>query len=347
MVRGTIVCISLLLILVVTAQGQSTGLAIAAQSNTSPKVTGVTGQLEIGREITFKVERLSVWAAGNDPQELVPYIDGRPLNRLYPEEINLSANELRFHLRHTTGSEKVWTDLFHEPVLGRPVAISLGLEGGKPFDTVFDDGNPLIFTIIPTAWGIASVVVILGTLILFIYLARTTNIVRDRGPRAEAGKYRPYNLGRVQMAFWFFLISISFVCLWLITGDTNTIGASHLALLGISGATAIGSDLVTRRETSPAEVGGPGSQGLFTDLLSDASGYRFHRFQICAWTLLLGLIFAATVFDDLRMPEFSNTLLALMGMSAGTYLGFTYIEGNTKRAEDAASIQTGDQKVTG
>ena len=346
--RTLVICAGLLLfVFVSTGQTQITGPHPI--SNVAPKVTGVTGQLEVGREITFKVEHLSDWAAGNDPQKLVPFIDGRPLTGLYPEEINLSANELQFHLRHTPGAKKVWTDLFHEPVLRRPVAISLGLEDGKPFDTVFEDGNPLFFTIIAKAWGMVSVAVILGTLMLFIYLAKTTNIVRDRRPRPEAGKHRPYNLGRVQMAFWFFLISISYVCLWLVTGDIDTIGPSHLALLVISGATAIGSDLATRTaaETSPTEVGGLASKGFFSDLLSDASGYRFHRFQICAWTLLLGLIFATTVYDDLRMPDFSNTLLLLTGMSAGTYLGFTYIEANTKRVEDAASIQTADEQVVG
>lgn len=345
-IRGIIACTGLLIVIFVTAQAQSTVVAAAAESNTSPKVTEVTGQLEIGREITFKVEHLSDWAAGNDPQKLVPFIDGRPLNGIYPEEINLSANELQFHLRHTPESKKVWTDLFHEPVLRRSVAVSVGLEKGDPFDTVFEDDNPLNFTIIPKAWGIVSVAVILVTLMLFIYLARTTSIVRDRGPRPATGEYRPYNLGRVQMAFWFFLISISYVCLWLVTGDIDTIGPSHLALLGISGATAIGSDLSSRKTVKQLpSADGPASQGLFADLLSDAGGYRFHRFQICAWTLLLGLIFATTVYDDLVMPEFSNTLLLLAGISAGTYLGFTYIEAN-QRVDEAASILPKDQQIT-
>lgn len=347
--RTLVICAGLLLFVLVST-GQSQITDPQPVRNVMPKVTGVTGQLEIGREITFKVEHLSDWAAGNDPQKLVPFIDGRSANGLYPQEINLSANELRFHLRHTPGSKRVWTDLFHEPVLHRPVAISLGLEDGKPFETVFDDYNPLIFTIIPKAWGIGSVVVILGTLILFIYLARTTNIVRDQGPRPETGKYRPYNLGRVQMAFWFFLISISYVCLWLVTGDIDTIGPSHLALLGISGVTAIGADLATRKavEAPTPATSGLASRGFITDLLSDTSGYRFHRFQICAWTLLLGFIFAATVYDDLLMPEFPATLLALTGISVGTYLGFTYLEAKTEGLGHSASIQTGgDHEVAG
>ena len=43
------------------------------------------------------------------------------------------------------------------------------------------------------------------------------------------------------------------------------------------------------------------------------------------WTILLGIIFVASVYDNLAMPKFSGPLLALMGISAGTYLGFELI----------------------
>lgn len=36
---------------------------------------------------------------------------------------------------------------------------------------------------------------------------------------------------------------------------------------------------------------------------------------------VLGLIFVHEVFVELAMPTFDNTLLGLMGISAGTYLG--------------------------
>ena len=65
------------------------------------------------------------------------------------------------------------------------------------------------------------------------------------------------------------------------------------------------------------------------DLLSeqDASAgsgrvIAFHRFQIVVWTLILGVIFVSEVLTKLTMPSFDSTLLALMGISSGTYLGF-------------------------
>jgi len=68
------------------------------------------------------------------------------------------------------------------------------------------------------------------------------------------------------------------------------------------------------------------SQGFLRDILSDGSGYSFHRFQIFAWTIVLGIIFISSVYNDLTMPEFSSTLLGLMGLSAGTYIGFKFPE---------------------
>jgi hypothetical protein len=66
----------------------------------------------------------------------------------------------------------------------------------------------------------------------------------------------------------------------------------------------------------------PVSSGFIEDILSDAGGVSFHRFQMLAWTVILGLLFMYSVWERLAMPEFSATLLSLMGISAGTYLGF-------------------------
>jgi hypothetical protein len=66
----------------------------------------------------------------------------------------------------------------------------------------------------------------------------------------------------------------------------------------------------------------PVSAGFLNDILTDSGGISLHRFQMVAWTIILGLFFVYAVWDRLAMPEFSPTLLALMGISAGTYLGF-------------------------
>jgi len=68
------------------------------------------------------------------------------------------------------------------------------------------------------------------------------------------------------------------------------------------------------------------SAGFLRDILSDGHGYSFHRFQIFAWTIVLGVMFVSSVYNGLTMPEFSPTLLGLMGISSGTYIGFKFPE---------------------
>jgi hypothetical protein len=68
------------------------------------------------------------------------------------------------------------------------------------------------------------------------------------------------------------------------------------------------------------------SEGFFNDILKDVNGVSFHRLQMFVWTVILGLIFLYSVWKSLSMPEFSATLLALQGLTAGTYLGFKFPE---------------------
>ena len=83
----------------------------------------------------------------------------------------------------------------------------------------------------------------------------------------------------------------------------------------------------------------PTSEGFWNDLVTDASGPSFHRFQMIAWTVILGILFLAGVYKDLSMPEFSGTMLALMGISAGTYLGFKIPEKQNTETPEAAAAQ--------
>jgi hypothetical protein len=69
------------------------------------------------------------------------------------------------------------------------------------------------------------------------------------------------------------------------------------------------------------------------DLLTEEAGtYDFHRFQMLAWTLLLGVVFVVKVFHDRVMPVFDANVLLLMGISSTAYLGFKKVA--TDRAEE-------------
>jgi hypothetical protein len=359
-----------------------------------PKVIAMVGSLELDDIVEIDLENLEAWAETNDVSKLVPYINGRSIKGNYPEEIHIARGRLIYHLEITPENKEVWTDLLGAPDhIRRPVTLSVGLENGAAFDSVHVRGNPVTLTIISPVYGIVALLVIATTLLLLLWLARKTNIIREPGPPPAPGKRRPFNLGRAQMAFWFFLIYSSYVAIWLITDALDTITPSLLALMGISAGTALGEalidngkdtartnqvqDLTAERQAveqsitqSEADLGAineapatvadqsnrdalnrtltdsrtrlgqidqqlrsinaqdaaPASAGFLRDVLSDGSGYSFHRFQIFAWTIVLGIIFISSVYNNLTMPEFSTTLLGLMGLSAGTYIGFKFPE---------------------
>jgi hypothetical protein len=361
----------------------------------APKVKAAEGHLELDDIIRVEVDQFTEWAATNDATKLVPFINGRAIRGNYPEEIHPDQNRLHFHLEITPENKEVWTDLLGAPEgRRRPVTFTVGLENQSPFDSVFDQSHPLPLTIISPVYGVIAFFVVLMTLILLLWLARTTNLIREPGACPVPGKLRPYNLGRTQMAFWFFLIYASYVVIWLITDALDTITASLLGLMGISAGTALGealidsgklnarddqlqsltgekqsleqaipelqsqvSDLNSRPNLTPEDTANRDSlnkqlqdgrarlvqitqqiqtltptassgvsKGFLTDILSDSAGSSFHRFQIFAWTIVLGIIFISSVYNRLTMPEFSATLLGLMGISSGTYIGFKFPE---------------------
>ena len=361
-----------------------------------PKVTRiVSGHLELDDLIRVYVDNFAEWAEQNDATKLVPYLDGRAITGNYPIEIHPTENHVQFHLELTPENKDVWIDLLGEPKGTKtPVAFSVGPEGDAQFDSAFHLQNPLPLTVISPVYGLVALLVVLVTLVLLIWLAKTTNLIRETGTCPVPGKLKPYNLGRTQMAFWFFLIYASYLTIWLITGALDTITASLLALMGISGGTALGEAIIdsgkdetqtsqlqsftsekqsleqsipelqaqidtlnakatlTPEDTSNRDslnkqlqdsrarlaqlnqqiqalepvAARNASRGFLRDILSDASGYSFHRFQIFAWTIVLGIIFVSSVYNGLNMPEFSATLLGLMGLSSGTYLGFKFPE---------------------
>ena len=360
-----------------------------------PKVIGSTGDVELDDVVEVHIENLESWAEKNDVNKLVPYIEGRAIRGNYPEELHVDRGRIIFHLEINPDNKRTWIDLLGEPDgIRRDVTLSVGLEDGSAFDSVHERENPVVMMVISPVYGVVSLLVIGATLVLLLWLARNTNIIREPGDCPTPGKRRPYNLGRAQMAFWFFLIYASYLTIWLITGALDTITASLLALMGISAGTALseamiddGKDTATTNQAqdltaeklaleqsitqTQAQLDAANesastavteqtnrdalnrqltdsrtrlgqidqqlqalssqqpnmvSSGFMRDILSDASGYSFHRFQIFAWTIVLGIIFVSSVYNSLTMPEFSTTLLGLMGLSAGTYIGFKFPE---------------------
>lgn len=84
-------------------------------------------------------------------------------------------------------------------------------------------------------------------------------------------------------------------------------------------------NLNSTRQSILVKMTTPASQGFLNDILTDRKGeIGFYRIQMVAWTIILGGIYIFSVWSTLSMPTFSDTLLALQGLSSGTYLGFKF-----------------------
>lgn len=314
--------IAIVLILVI-------GQVISAQTNATPKVTRVTGELKIGGTIGIEVENLSNWSAQHDPQDLVPYLNGQALKGIHPEIVDTSRNQVQFHLLRTDRADAVWSHLFEHPGFQRPVTVSVGLEDQAPFPTVYDYDNPLPLTVIPKRAGIIALVVSVAVFGLAIGLMFTTNIIRKHGPSVH-GKKRPYDLGRFLTLMWTTIIATSYFSVWLITSDSNLPG-SALALMGFSGTVVLAGYATNTEpdegsESSNTDAPGAQSAGFLADMLSDIHGYRFHRFQLLLWNLLLGFMFLFLVWERLKLPVYGHSLLALLGISTTIHLGFNFLD---------------------
>ncbi|MBE7174017.1 MAG: hypothetical protein INR73_25815 [Williamsia sp.] len=198
------------------------------------------------------------------------------------------------------------------------------------------------FTDHPRALMAVGLIVLISA--LFLALAVYSNILRDEVSDCDAfdqnaqklqqkQKYKlvdksyPFSLSKVQFGLWTVLISSCYIYLSLCKGDCaeTTINKTALVLMGIFAGTAAASTLIDKKEISdnrPRHQNAP-SEGFFIDILSDDNGISLHRFQSLVWTLIAMVVYiykVSGVQAGCLLPELSDTLLALTGISSATYL---------------------------
>jgi hypothetical protein len=188
------------------------------------------------------------------------------------------------------------------------------------------------------------------------------------------------------MGFWFLNVVVAYAAIWAISGATDAITTSILAIVGIGSGTLLGAGLIDQprradyqqlreehrtiyerlkaaadnvkeraqrleklqTDLKAVEANAPEHQslasrvadlkraleieallcsaGLLRDLLSDDHDWSFHRVQLFIWTGVMFVMFWSTMVHHFAMPDFDGTMLSLMGISSGTYLGFKFPE---------------------
>jgi hypothetical protein len=382
----------------------STTMAKQTNAEILLKAKSVEGDVALYHSVKVQVENLEKWVAQpeRDPSKFVLYIDGNAFKGLLPALVE-NNTKLQFDLKRIPGNKEnkdAWMAVLSRKPRNwtRNVPITVGFENGVQVPSEIKAN----LTVINQKWFWVFVISFIAAIVLFWWLAYKSDIIRDPGPQPVGNdmkgkpKRKPYSLARTQMAFWFFIVIISYVFIWMVTSDLSNLTASVLGLIGISAATGLGAAVIDSNKRSEQEnqrrileekkksdeveaerlqseirtlnatlnatplpvnldekkeglvskqselvakekeieqanqkiqelndAAKPSeSKNFINDILSDDDGVSFHRFQIFAWTIVLIFIFIGSVYNILAMPDFDVTLLGLMGISGGTYIGF-------------------------
>jgi hypothetical protein len=292
--------------------GPATAVAGVVGVNADPR------QVYLGDWVVISVCHLDalVHDAEAQQQPIALFIEGLDAS-VEPSGMDLESGTLTFVLDRNQKNKEIWRQYLYNPLFDpdATMRISVGVRGARPLPRADGANMTLRLTkLYVDVWTWICLALLLGVAIALVVYARNSDMLRN-GPRVD-GVRQAYSLARVQMAWWFFLLVLGYVFIWLVTGARNSISPSLLGLMGISAATALAAVAVT----TPRPLA---TAGLWHDLVSDDRGnVALDRFQVVVWTLVLGGIFLNSVFWDLTMPELSATMLALMGISSGTYIGF-------------------------
>jgi hypothetical protein len=290
-------------------------------------VTGVAGvnpdphQVYLGDWVVVSVCHLDTLLHDAEAQQqpLTLFIEGLDAG-VEPSGLDLESGMLTFILDRNGKNKDIWRQFLYNPLFDSyaTMRVSVGVRGGRPLPRA-DAANMALRLkkLWVDGWTMLLLALLLGVAIALVVYARRSDMLRD-GPSID-GARQPYSLARVQMAWWFFLLVVGYVFIWMVTGERDSIAPSLLGLVGISAATALAAVAVKRPSNGVPRT----TAGLWRDLVTDDRGVvALDRFQVVVWTLVLGGVFLNSVLGDLTMPEFSATMLALMGISSGTYIGF-------------------------
>jgi hypothetical protein len=329
----------------------------------------------VGDEIILTISNLDVLLTdvqqNQKNTEPLLFINNIAMHGIKPVSKESSSGKIVYLLKRDTDSGDAWSSLLGNwkfTELYKTVSISIGNENKAiPSDVqlrlIFIKGWPFVIWLI-------SVLFLAG---LFLYLGIKTPILK------YTDNASPYSLSKTQMIIWIFVILSSYMFIWIVIQDFNSVNDTALKLLGlslISGGAAIfidtrksnrvnkltaessslqniikdlklkisslqsslGDQLVSlqkdlndktmqkaivddRIDNYPVS-NNSSAETFIKDILQDADGWSLPRVQVFLWTIVLVVIFIKNVYSQLAMPEFNESLLYLMGISQGAYLGF-------------------------
>jgi hypothetical protein len=212
-----------------------------------------------------------------DASQYALFFNGREVAALDGTVYDGVRHAFGFHLARNDQNKPIWTDLLGSPTttLHRPVVVALGIRSAdkSPLPTISGDALNATFQLRMFSWQWLLVATAATAFVLYLVWghAKKQSTLRDNLlPQLDAAR-QPYSLARWQIAFWFTLIFASFLFLFILLWDTNTISAQALSLMGIAAATGLASVAVDVVKDSPADAANRGLQALGLNSYEDVT----------------------------------------------------------------------------
>jgi hypothetical protein len=277
------------------------------------------------------------------------WIDGICFPNMKPLFINESRSGLVFRLERDTAQNSPWQLYYSNPnywKTHRNSVIKLGTLT-KEYQPIAKPHTINLYTshlwmrwIFYPAFILLLLVVIrygqalLKDTALFTSRGATITFKTDEATDAAKGiiniKQVPYSLARLQFLLWLLVIFFGMLHIWIITDVLISPTGSTLLLLGISGGTFYLGNLLDTpsgggTKMTPEElttfISTSQSKNLIFDVLNNGQSISLHRLQLLLFTLFLCCYFVTVVIGGLIIPQISDTMLALMGISSTMYAG--------------------------
>ena len=286
-----------------------------------------TEERGLGKTLRLQVDNLSDWSKkGNSPWNLILFLNERPMKGLYPISVDQERGYIDFILERNEDNKTTWNALmamrgkdWNWGEVSRNLRASIGPEEESPYKS--DARFKMVF--LPRLWFLFILAATGFSFWLLLTVGRKTALLKETSQG-------PFSLARTQMALWTWLTLNAYLYLYILNHDPAVdIPVSMLGLLGISATTYLAAAMVDR---SSPHVSRESSLGFIRDI-SGGKEISLHRMQMIGWTLVLALAFVVEVVRGLSIPDFNPTLLGLMGLSAGTYVGFKFPENQASQQQ--------------
>lgn len=321
----------------------SAGTEVVEVTNTSSNLS-TTEMHEAGLQsyVTIRLNKPAPWLRdARWRSDVCLNINGMPLPEIRPLFFNNDSLFTFYLERGDSSTNQIAWDIIQqisEKKITRNVRMSIGTPLLPALPVQKNKATDFTFIIIYKIGLLAFAVVALG-MIYLLYRFRKSQLFRSAddavGVRTDNGAY---SLAKVQLAFWTVIIILSETYIWCITGVLPDLSTSSLILLGLS----VGTTALSTAVGYANELKGQTSSGSFwKDIISDAAGVpSLHRVQMVIWTILIGFYFVRESWLHFSMPEVSDNLLILMGISSGTYVAFKTQERKSLIAKAPQPAQT-------